>query len=283
MANDMVVKDGESELQEIQTSAVVENKLQEIQGAMILAKRFPRNYDHSWNQLTEFCRRKTIAQSANYSYPRGGKQVKGQTVKLARLAAQCYGNIRYGIDILEDEPDSMKIQGWAWDLETNNKVEYQDKFKKLIQRKRDGETQWIKPNERDLRELVFKRGAILVRNALFGVIPPDMIEDAAGVAIETLTKNIKDPKGEKKRLILAFQALNITPDMIDRYFNTEEWAAEHLVELQTILTTINDGMSKASDYFKPKPIEEAIGKLDLDEMESGDSIRHQGHELPEEK
>ncbi len=50
-------------------------------------------------------------------------------------------------------------------------MEIDDTFRKKIQRKRDGQTVWVTPDERDLRELTNKRGAILERNCLLKLQP----------------------------------------------------------------------------------------------------------------
>ena len=142
--------------------------IQEIQAAVVLAKKFPRDYDKAWANLMKACERKTMAEAASYAYPRGGATVNGPTVNLARVAAQCYGNIRFGLDILRDDQEVMLIEGWGWDIENNIRVTAQDRFKKLIYRKKGG---WQVPDERDLRELVNRRGAILVRNCLLQVLP----------------------------------------------------------------------------------------------------------------
>jgi len=68
--------------------------------------------------------------------------------------------------------EHVHIRGFAIDLETNASTEYEDQFKRLVQRKgRDGETHWVQPDERDLRELIGRRGAILVRNAILSYTP----------------------------------------------------------------------------------------------------------------
>ena len=45
----------------------------EAQGKLLLAKQFPRDENQAFNQLMNSCRRKSFAQVALYSFPRGGQ------------------------------------------------------------------------------------------------------------------------------------------------------------------------------------------------------------------
>lgn len=268
---------------ELQVSTTATAVMQEIQGAILLAKHYPRDYQASWQKLMDACKRKTLAISAGYAFPRGGKQITGPSVNLARVAAQCYGNIRTGLDVLRNDEDTMHIRAWAWDIENNVKVSLDDIFKKLIYRKTTG---WTVPDERDLRELVFRRGAVLKRNCIFECMPRDLIEDAMGVCAKTIKKNIKDPKGEAKKIILELGDFNITVEQIRSYVgHSNDWTADDIVLLQGVVASIRDGNSKASDYFIQTKTEGTMESFDKaenglsdDDMEKGDPKTHQGFE-----
>lgn len=236
---------------ELQVAGNAAAALQEIQATVMVAKRFPRNTDKAFGRLMQACARKTMATSATYSFPRGGSTVSGPSVNLARVAAQCWENVRWGLDILRDDPDSVHIRGWAWDVETNVKVAADDSFRKVVQRKPKGggKAVDVRPDERDLRELINRRGAILVRNCLLQIIPKDLIEDAMGVCKQTIKDGIKDPKGERKRLILGFQSFGVTVDMLAGYLGTADWTTDELVTMTEILNALQDGQAKVSDFF----------------------------------
>jgi hypothetical protein len=261
---------------ELQIAPSVASAVQEIQAAIIVAKQFPRNLDDCWAKLMKSCQRKSFAEKARYSYPRGGQTISGPSVNLARTAAQCYGNIRWGLSITRDDEDNRTIRGWAWDMESGAYNYAEDHFQKLIYRKKDG---WIKPDERDLRELTNRRGAILVRNALLNVIPKDFIEDAEGICIKTLRSDIKDPEGEKKRLILEFDKIGVSVTMLTGYLGTGKWSPDNLIELQGVLNAIKEGSAKRDDYFVKDEEKPANGKISQEDMKPGNPEDHQGHEL----
>ena len=44
----------------------------EVQAALVIAKQFPRDMNQAWDRIMNACQRPTLAQSAVYSYGRGG-------------------------------------------------------------------------------------------------------------------------------------------------------------------------------------------------------------------
>lgn len=222
--------------------------MHEIQGAILVAKKFPRDMNKVFASLMTSCQRKQMAEIANYNYPRGGRDITGPSVNLARVAAQCYGNVRFGLSTMWEDADNVLIEGWAWDVENNTKVALQDKLKKSIQRKKNGVTVWVTPDERDLRELINRRGAILVRNALLQVLPKDLIDDAVKQCAATIREGLGDPRFEIKKLILQFRDLGVNVDMLNKVIGGKDWTLDDIVRLKGIFTSISEGNTKWSHY-----------------------------------
>jgi hypothetical protein len=221
---------------------------QEIKAAITVALRFPRNEDRSFEKLMRSCRRPAFAEDAAYSFPRAGTDITGPSIYLAREAARVWGNIRHGLNVVADDDETRTIEAWAWDLETNTKVFAQDTFKKLIYRKKGG---WIKPDERDLRELTNRRGAILKRNCILEIMPTDLIDDARQMAVSTLQKGAAaDPEAARKKVINAFSQLNITPEMLEQRLGHKlsECSPAEIAELRQIYKSIADGNSTWAEY-----------------------------------
>lgn len=233
---------------ELAPTAAAAEKQFEIQSAIVLAKRFPRDEDLSFQKLMKACGRTTFAEDAEYSFPRGGQAVKGPSVFLAREAARVWTNIRYGLTITRDDASSRQIQAWAWDLETNTKISAEDDFRKLIFRKGKG---WIEPDERDLRELTNRRGAILIRNCVLQILPKDLIEDALDTCRQTLRANAaKDPDATRKKILIAFSELNVTAEMLAAYLGhtVAQSSPAELADLRGIYKSISDGNTTWGDY-----------------------------------
>ena len=255
---------------ELATTGAAAKEQHEIQAAITIAKRFPRNEAACFQKLMLAAARPSFAEDAAYSFPRGDTEVTGPSVNLAREAARIWGNIRYGLYVVRDDEDSRLIRGFAWDVETNTKVEVEDDFKKLIQRKvkggKPGETIWLIPDERDLRELTNRRGAILLRNAILQVLPKDLIEDALFTCGQALEKSAgENPEAARKRLLVDFGSINVSVEQIERKIGHPfaQSTPKELAELRGICKSIQDGHTTWAEYTKEeKPAEKSSAQSD---------------------
>jgi hypothetical protein len=228
----------------------------EIQAAIIVALKFPRNEDAAYQKLLAACRRPSFAREAFYRFPRGKGDdqvmVEGPSVNLAREAARVYRHMRWGIAVLSETKEERQIEGWAYDLENNNKVSQQDQFSKIVYRRSEG---WIPANERELRELTGRRGAILYRNCLLQLLPRDWVEYAINLAKQTLRDDAaKDPEAERKRIILAFSNLNVSVEALEQFLGHKvaECSPAELVDLRAVYKSIADGATTWSDHVRAK-------------------------------
>ncbi len=267
---------------ELATTGAAAKEQHEIQSAITIAKRFPRNEDQCFQKLMKAASRASFAEDATYSFPRGDQTVTGPSVNLAREAARIWGNIRCGLSVVRDDEASRLIRGWAWDVETNTKIEVEDDFQKLIQRRVKGSnpprTEWLIPDERDLRELTNRRGAILLRNAILQVLPKDLIEDALFACGEALSKAAgENPEGARKRLLVDFGSINITVDQIEQKLGHPfaQSTPKELAELRGICKSITDGNTTWAEYVKApeakaaeKPVETDANKAKLAEAQA---------------
>ena len=250
---------------ELATTGAAAEKQYEIQSAIIIARRFPRNEADCFQRLMKACSRPSFAEDATYNFPRGDAEVSGPSVNLAREAARVWGNIRFGLYVVRDDDDSRLIRAWAWDVETNTKIELEDDFKKLIQRKGKG---WIVPDERDLRELTNRRGAIILRNALLQVLPKDLIEDALFTCQKALTQSAaEDPESVRKRLLVDFGTINVSVEQLERRLGHPfaQSTPKEMTELRAIFKSIADGNSTWSEY-EAKAEEPTQSKEQVDDV-----------------
>ena len=240
----------------------------ELKGALILARNFPRDEANCYARLIRSCGRGAFAESAAYSFPRGGATVTGPSVDLAREAARLWGNLRYGLRLVSVDDDYVHIKGYAFDLETNTLTEAEDKFRKLVQRKvgpREARrTEWVEPDERDLRELINRRGAICVRNAILQLIPPDVVDDAMRACDETMKKAAsgelaQDRTQAIRRIAVAFDKFGINTEMLVAKLGCplDAISDDQLVELRKIYKSLIDGNTRRDDHFAPAAQEAA--------------------------
>ena len=253
--------------------ALAHREQSEIQAAIASAKYFPRNEVAAALQVTKSFGRVSLAEAARYSFPRGGKTISGPSVDCARELARLWGNLRYGIRVVSMTDDQVHIRGFAIDLETNSQTEYEDTFKRLVQRKgRDGETRWVEPDERDLRELISRRGAILYRNAILSILPPDLVDSALGTADKTLRSvasgELKASREDVVKSIAGrFDQFGVSVAMLENYLghSLADANADEVSELKSIGKSLADGVTKREDHFDLSPEAEdggsALGRL----------------------
>src|SRR5687767_8078344 len=88
----------------------------EVQAAVIVAQKVPRDIAAVVAAMRESCDQPGLADRAFYKYPRGGQSVSGPSVHLARELARCFGNCQYGIIELrrDDLGKYSEMQAWAW-------------------------------------------------------------------------------------------------------------------------------------------------------------------------
>ena len=77
---------------------MITRQAQEVQAAMVIAKKFPRDEAKAFDKIMRSCQRKGLAEQAEYTYPRGGQKVMGPSIRLAESIAQNWGKCRLWSD-----------------------------------------------------------------------------------------------------------------------------------------------------------------------------------------
>lgn len=221
----------------------------EVQAALVIAKQFPRNPIEAYDRVMNACQRTGLAQSAVYSYARGGTSVTGPSIRLAEMLAQNWGNIQYGIRELSSENGESTVEAFAWDVETNTR---QTKVFQVphIRYTRQGTKKLTDP--RDIYELVANNGARRLRACILGVIPGDVVDAAVDQCEKTIHANADtSPEGVQK-LIKAFEQFGVSKDDIEGFIQrrVDAITPANVVSLRKIFTSLRDGMSSAKDWFK---------------------------------
>ena len=221
----------------------------EVQAALVIAKQFPRNPIEAYDRVMNACQRPGLAQSAVYSYARGGTSVAGPSIRLAEMLAQNWGNIQYGIRELSSENGESTVEAFAWDVETNTR---QTKVFQVphIRYTRQGTKKLTDP--RDIYELVANNGARRLRACILGVIPGDVVDAAVDQCEKTIHASADtSPEGVQK-LIKAFEQFGVSKDDIEGFIQrrVDAITPANVVSLRKIFTSLRDGMSSAKDWFK---------------------------------
>ena len=254
--NDLNVFNGNNQRQEMSvasaaTAIAATKQAQEVQARMVVAKKFPRDEAAAMNRILKSCQRTTLAESAMYSYPRGGQEVTGPSIRLAECLAQNWGNIEFGYTELERKQGESTIEAYAWDLETNTR---QSKvFTVKHQRDKKGGSQEL-TESRDIYELIANQASRRVRSCVLAIIPGDVIDAAIQQCEITLKGGAMNNGGSLDELItdmiLHFANYGVTEEMLSAYVgkSIEAFNEKDIVKLRKVYTSLKDGIV-GNDYF----------------------------------
>lgn len=251
-------------------SAMMMNRqAQEVQAAMIVAKRFPRDEKASADRILAACTRKSLAEAAMYEYTKGGSVITGPSIRLAEAMAQAWGNIDFGIIELEQKSKESQVMAYAWDLETNTR---QSKIFTVPHVRVSTKGSKMLTDPRDIYEMVANQGARRLRACILGVIPGDVSDMAVKQCEITLRSGNEPLENRIESMVKSFEELNISRDMLAGFIgkNVEAFSVNDVVRLGKVYRSIKDGVV-GSDYFTSKLAESAQERKK--ELPEGNSVK----------
>lgn len=231
---------------------MISRQAQEVQGAMIIAKKFPRDEAKAFDKILRSCQRKGLAEDAEYTYPRGGETVNGPSIRLMEAIAQNWGNVDYGILELTNKNGLSEMMAYAWDLETNTRVTKIFTVKHWRDTKQGG---YALKDVRDIYELTANYGMRRVRACIMGVIPGDITAAAVQECRKTLKEdNKKAPLEDRyRKMVAAFEKeFLVGQKQIEEYLGggIESFTEDHFLRMQGVYRSLRDGMAKPGEFFK---------------------------------
>jgi len=241
---------------EAAVEVAVQRELAEVQGLVVMARKYPRDPVQAMDRILGACTRQSLAEHALYSYSRGGTEISGPSIRLAEVLAQNWGNLSFGVREVEQRayagrPGESTLVAYCWDLETNVREErvFQVKHERHT---RQGVTRLT--DQRDVYEAIANQGARRLRACILAVIPGDVIETAVEQCEATLLAKADTSPEAVGKLVKAFEPFGVTREMIEtriqRRIDTIRPA--QIVQLRKVWSSLNDGMSVAADWFQAK-------------------------------
>ena len=236
------------------TEAAVARESASVQAAMFVAKQFPRDEDAARDRIMRACKRRSLAEVAQYEYAKGGTKITGPSIRLAEVLAQNWGNMDFGFVELErrpargGNPGESVVEARAWDLETNTRRSMT--FTVLHVRDTKQGRKSI-TEERDIYELVANQASRRIRACILAVIPADVQEDAVEECERTLTNNAPPIQQQVESLMNSFAKIGVTVPMLESRLQHAMSAvtANELVMLRKIGASIRDGFATVAEQF----------------------------------
>jgi hypothetical protein len=263
-----------SDQQNSMTQVSTGREAAEVQGAMILAKRFPRDQQRAIDQIAICCQRKKLAEVAIYQYAKGGTDIHGPSIRLAETIAREWGNVHFGVRELEQRDGESTVEAYALDLETN--VRSSKVFQvRHVRHTRNGDYKLTDP--REIYELVANQGARRLRNCILAIIPGDVVDVALEQCESTLLTHAELTPERVKTMLEKFLQFGVTKEMIEHRIQRrlDAMTPAQFVQLGKIFNAIKDGMSVGTDWFQPaNPASEKL----IDKLNSKKSTVEKGVE-----
>jgi hypothetical protein len=242
----------------------------EVQAAVIVAQQCPRSIDRAVRDMQRSCAQRSLAERAFFRYSRGGSQISGPSVQLARELARCFGNTQYGIVELrrDDGFGQSEMLAFAWDLETNTRSSTTF-IVPHIRDTRDGAKQLT--DMRDIYENNANNGARRLREMIFAILPGWYTEDAVAGCYKTLAADDRDGSTEADRIARAiemFAGLGITAGQLEQKLGapSARWSPHDLAQLRVIFRSLERGEIRREDEF---PAARAQGLVTVPEITGG--------------
>lgn len=227
-----------------------QKQIQEIQAALVIAKKFPRNPVECMERIKNSCMRPTLAGTALYSYSRGGTEITGPSIRLAEALAQDWENIQFGLRELSSENGVSTVQAFAWDVERNIRQEKTFQVPHVRYTRANGVVALKDP--RDIYEKIANDGARRMRNCILSILPGDVVETAVAQCHETQKATIDTSPEKIKAMASAFHdEFNVPTELIEKRIQRklETIQPAQMMSLKRIYQSMRDGMSKPSDWF----------------------------------
>lgn len=243
---------------------------QEVQAAMVVAKKFPRDENKAFTRIIAACKRKTLAEVAIYTFPRGGTTVQGPSIRLAEVLAQAWGNVDFGITELEQRNGESSVMAYCWDLETNtrNAKVFTVKHERLSGRGVNAKIT-VLTDPRDIYEMTANNGARRLRACILAIIPGDIVDAAVEECDKTMAAGAGDiPLIDRvRKMAVAFADFGVTTAMLEKRVGhkLDVTSEAEFAGLRKIFAAIRDGMGSRESYFdlgettaqRPAPPEKA--------------------------
>jgi hypothetical protein len=216
------------------------------------AKAYPRNIKRATeNSITVVTMDTETASTCTYAVPRGGKQITGPSIHLAKILAQFWGNLRIEAKVISIDAKHITSQAVAYDLENNLAIK--------VEVKRSITGKYGRFND-DMITVTGNAGnSIAMRNAILSVIPRAVVDKVYNEAKKTITGDISDATklmAKRKKVLDAFKdSYNVSEAEVLKAIgkaSIDHIDADNLVTLIGIGQAIKDGDTTIEDAFKNK-------------------------------
>lgn len=220
----------------------------ELNQAVTTAKAFPRSISRAVSNILDLATLdEESAAECVYALPRGGKAIKGPSVRFAEIVASQWGNCHTGSRVIAvDKFEKVVIaEGVFLDLETGMKRTAQirrrivDKYGKLF-------------NDDMIVVTGNAAASIAMREAILKGIPKAVWRKAYAQCESVIAGDIKTLAERRDKAIKIFAAWGVKPEQVFAAIDVagiDDIGLDEIATLNAIREAIKSGEQKVEDYF----------------------------------
>ena len=231
-------------------------ELADLQVNYLMAQQFPRDERTAIDRIVNAFMRPELAEKSQYSYSKGGTDIRGPSIKAMEAIAGAWRNIDTGWRVRSRGYDAhnvpySEIEAYAVDLEarTRKRIAFIVPHWRDRSEKKGGG--YVLQDERDIYELLANMASRRLRACIEAIIPADVIERAMLQADATLkAKADTSPEGIAK-MLAAFEPFGVTKAMIEKRIQRrlDSITPAQVVSLKRIFASLRDEMSSVEEWF----------------------------------
>lgn len=275
MDGEIITQDGEvlepGALAALDSGAVAAMSKAEITAQVETARRYPRSVTRASKNINSLA---TLDDQAAgeciYALPRGGKPIRGPSIRLAEIVAQQWGNNRVATRVIEVDRREKVIVAEAifHDLETNAAV-------KATVRRRISDRQGRILNDDMIVVTGNAASSIARRNAILAGVPKGIWRRAYEAAEGVVKGDVKTLAERRAGSIKAFGTWGVKPEQIFAALGVageDEITLEHIPTLIGMFQAIKNGEETVESLFTNRSAQagKAFDKV-ADPLNDGDA------------
>ncbi|MCO6050885.1 hypothetical protein NGM99_13960 [Mesorhizobium sp. RP14(2022)] len=229
-------------------SMAIQLQKAEIDQLVTTARAFPRSLKRVQSSIMSMATLdEEPAEECIYALPRGGKPIRGPSIRFAEILKQSYGNCQSAARVIHVDRDEMYVEaeGIFIDLETNSKS-----------------TARVRRRISDKRGKVFNEDMIIVtgnaacsiamRNAILAGVPKPLWRKAYDSVQATITGDISTLTENREKAFKAFATFGVKPDQLFQALGVEgveDIKIDHIATLRGMHSALKNGEATVEEMF----------------------------------
>lgn len=229
-------------------SMAVQLQKAEIDQLVSTAHAFPRSLKRVQSSILSMATLdEESAEECIYALPRGGKPIRGPSIRFAEILKQSYGNCRAAARVVHvDKTEGyVEAEGVFHDLETNS-----------------ASTARVRRRITDKVGRVFKDDMIIVtgnaacsiamRNAILAGVPKPLWRKAYDMVQATITGDITTLSENREKAFKALAAFGVKPDQVFTSLGIqgeEDITVDHIATLRGMYSALKNGEATVEEMF----------------------------------